>query len=205
MTTKTTIRTAAAALTIAAAYALTGCAGGPDDPTPAGTSASPAVAAPTTSPGAVAAPAVQASVDDDVAQLCATYWTADTTTDKTPQAAVRRAAALMTPRLREATDVDLPSGGGAAWTQLAAHRGRYITTTQGATDAMALPADTDTTASRGQIITLIPTGVDGWIGKRQVIVVQIDLTRADADSPWLVDHVDAQQPVTSLGDASPES
>ncbi|MGV8973231.1 MAG: hypothetical protein ACOH10_12990, partial [Rhodoglobus sp.] len=43
--------------------------------------------------------------------------------------------------------------------------------------------------TRVRILTLTPTGADGWIGEIRHLVATLTLTRAGDSSPWLVDAI----------------
>jgi hypothetical protein len=198
---------------VAAAVALTGCAGAEDTGAPAAapvdtpTSSAPA---PETAQaaGTDASPSPSrtiASPDKLADELSAVYWSSDSTTDDSPLDAARRAADWLTPSARALIANDLPGGAGAAWIELAKHDGRYEVSVSDATEAMPdLPSDTETEASRGRIIELQPVGSKGWTSSPIILVAQLDLVRAAPDAPWLVDKITVDEPLTdpnAAGDA----
>lgn len=200
MTTRFVTLTSTATLVLA----LAACATSP------GTDGAPSPALPTSSAvsqGDQASPEAAAESDPDlvVDQVVATYWAWDTSTDTTPLDAARRAGQWLTPAHNDLIAEDLPSGPGADWLTLAEHQGKYIVTSTDATDAMELPPETSTSVSRGRVLELTPVGSDGWIGDKVTLVVQLDLTRATGDDPWVVDVITASEPIGMPDDPSHES
>ncbi|WP_402377982.1 hypothetical protein [Isoptericola rhizosphaerae] len=200
----------------AGALALTACAA-PDESPAATTAATPASElepsstvstapsgrAETSAPELTQEPTAELLDPDRVVdEAAAVYWASDTTTDKTPLDAARRAGEWLTDEHQALIADDLPGGAGATWIELAEHDGKYIVVTTDATEAMPdLPPDTETTASRGRVIELRPVGTDGWTGERTVLVAQFDLTRPDDTEPWLIDTIATDEPMTAIGDA----
>jgi hypothetical protein len=179
-------------LTLAAvgllALALAGCA---NATTPAAGPPAQSSAQGTTSvPAAVSDPG---DVADSVAR---TFWATDTGTDQTPAGAAQRATAWLTPSYAAIATQLLPSGPGADFLELASHHGHTtVTFISGDTIVPGLPTDTATTATRVRILTLTPTGADGWIGTPQNVVATLMLTRVDDANPWLVNNITVDQAI----------
>lgn len=204
MTTRRVALTSTALLVLA----LSACASSPGTdgaPSPAASTSSPA--SPSAAPDDTASTQAGAQSDPDlvVDQVTATYWASDASTDTTPLDAARRAGQWLTPAHNDLIAEDLPSGPGADWLTLDEHQAKYVVTSIDATEAMEdLPPDTPTTASRGRVVELTPAGPDGWVGEKTTLVVRFDLTRPNADAPWLVDTITASEPIGMPGDESHE-
>jgi len=77
--------------------------------------------------------------------------------------------------------------------------GRFTVTAAAGDDVvMDRAADTTTTATRVRILTLIPTGADGWIGAQQQLVATLTLTHTNDASPWLVNGITVDKPLAGM-------
>jgi len=63
-----------------------------------------------------------------------------------------------------------------------------------------LATDTTTTATRVRILTLTPTGNDGWIGQTRHLVATLTLTRTGDWSPWLVNAIAVDESLAGMPD-----
>ncbi|MEU7222340.1 hypothetical protein [Streptomyces chrestomyceticus] len=123
-----------------------------------------------------------------VAQAIATTaFTYDTELDRTRADAQRRAARWLTPAYAKEALGQPVAPPGAAWTQMAAHRGYTTATARQAHDTA--PADSPTSAYRQFEVTVAFRGRDGWKGDDEHWVTWIHLTRAATSTPWKADSL----------------
>lgn len=176
------------ALVLAAAA---GCA--PVSPRPAGPLPSPpAGPTPVTGPSApTPPPQPAASVDrrdpDAVAVAALTaLYSYDTTVDRRPADAARRARPWLSASFRSSiTSLPPQSGPGATWSTWAAHRAIVHTTVTPGSDAR--PDNLATRTYRQYLVTLTPRGRDGWRGPARRITVFLALDRTTTG--WAVSTV----------------
>ena len=174
---------------------LAACAGPAPAPSPAADPTTHATAPAPTS-------GVVASHPGEVADAVArTLWTANTATDTTPADAATRSTQWLTPAYAAIATQPLPGGAGAGWNELATHHGHMTVTVESGDDIVDdLAADTTTTATRVRILTLTPTGNDGWIGETRHLVATLTLTRTGDWSPWLVNAIAVDESLAGMPD-----
>ena len=172
---------------------LAACAGPPPS---AGPAADPTTR--TTTPTS----AVAASDPGDVADAVArTLWATNATTDATPTGAAERSTKWFTPTYAAIAVQILPGSGGADWNELATHHGHTTVTIAPGDDAAGgRHPDTTTTATRVRILTLTPTGTDGWIGETRHLIATLTLVRAGNSSLWLVNAITADEALAGMPD-----
>jgi hypothetical protein len=145
------------------------------------------------------APAPVVSDPDDVADdVARTFWASNTATDTRSTDAARRAVEWFPPKYAAIATTPLANGGGGAdWIELTDHQGHMTVTIESGDDVVPdRPTDTTTTATRVRIVTLTPTGADGWIGANQHLIATLELTRADDTHPWLVNNISVDEALT---------
>ncbi len=116
--------------------------------------------------GGLPPPSTITSSDPDVAAVAAltAYYGADTALDLSPADTHRRALPWTTGQLAAAITADRPiAAPGATWNTWAAHRAYTTVTATRAYDDGA-PAETPTTAYRQYVITVTLHGRDRWTG-----------------------------------------
>lgn len=159
-------------------------------PAPTATTAvgTPQRVAPTTAPGqGIAAGVNRADPDAVSAAVLTTFFTADTTTDQSPNAAAARAVALLTPAYATAVVSSPPvRGPGAQWSDWATRGVRLVPTLQPLPDDR--PADSATTAYRIYLVTQTPTTANGQALAPVVVVAYVQLLATA--SGWAVANVD---------------
>jgi len=196
-------------LTLTVMLTLTGCAVAAGSPPPAAsttstvtTSSSTPASTTTTVPPAIPvltpAPVVDPGVVAD--SVANAFWSTDARVDTTPTDAAARAAGWLTPKFAALTMTPLPAG--ADWLEMVAHRAfMTVVVTSGDGVVPNLPADTPAKATRVRILTLTPTGSDGWAGPVQYIVATFTLICSDGGA-WLVDSITEDVPLGGAPAAS---
>jgi len=112
----------------------------------------------------------------------------DTAIDVSPSDAQRRSAEFAIPTYAAALRTPLAQGGGARFTELAAHHG-YTTVALVVNHDDGRPPDTATSAVRSWTETSTGHGTDGWSGPMGSAVLFVTLTRPAAVGPWRVASV----------------
>lgn len=186
---------AAVAATLTLALVVAGCApaaepGPGEASSPVSTpSTAPSADAPTEAADAPAAPEeamlVHASADEVADQVAAVMWASDTRTDNDASAAAGRAAEWLTPQFAQTATQAVPTG--ADWLELVEHEGTLVPEVVDVDEGMDAPQDTESAAVRTRLVTLTPTGRDGWVGEPRILVATLTLVRETQDAPWLVD------------------
>ncbi len=160
-------------LVAAAATVFTGCAHRPGPGVPAGS-------APAGNLAAVADPGIDYR---DPARVCqgfaAALYRRDTTSDRGPTGAYRRAAAAYGSVELIAAVAGQPDGRDPDWGQWAAHRAVADPTASGLSVGDGQPADTSVDAYRAAVVTVTPIGRDGWRGPTARTTVYCTLRASD--------------------------
>jgi hypothetical protein len=128
----------------------------------------------------------------DATAVAATFarlsWTLDTTADDSEVAAEARLAPLMTPELSAQVRAGAATHSGATFLLWRSHRATTVARVQQTFDSGA-PADTAVATYRSFVITVVPTGRDGWTGPSSTQVEFLTLSRPAAELPWLIANV----------------
>jgi hypothetical protein len=115
-------------------------------------------------------------------------WSLDTAADSSEVAAEARLAPLMTPELAAQVRAGGASHAGATFLLWRSHQASTVARVQQTFDSGA-PADTAVAAYRSFVITVVPTGRDGWTGPSSTQVEFLTLSRPAAGLPWLIANV----------------
>ncbi|MCL2849338.1 MAG: hypothetical protein FWE61_04760 [Micrococcales bacterium] len=123
-----------------------------------------------------------------VDQVVAVYWAADCRTDTRTGDARKRSLPWLTGPAAENAAAEVREAHNAAWLELCSHQGWFTVTSTDAAAAFEFPRDTATRAHRARIVTLTPTGSDGWSGTEVIYVAQFELVNDGRG--WLVLDMD---------------
>jgi hypothetical protein len=113
-------------------------------------------------------------------------WTVDAAIDQGQQDAYLRAIGYLTAGYAATIRAQPPQFAPAPWRDHRAYsrlRLKPLRREEGA------PADTPTTAYRQWSLTVLPTGRDGWRGRRTTAVLFVTLTRPGPGSPWRISGI----------------